>query len=87
MTHGAPPDLVRVRDAASCRDWLAALPADAGQRLSAIDALLAGLARPGHAADTLFEILDQTRSEQVRAIDECLAPLAGLVLSCVELEW
>ncbi|MCL4773317.1 MAG: hypothetical protein KJZ98_05150 [Burkholderiaceae bacterium] len=87
MTHGAPPDLVRVRDAASCRHWLAALPADAGQRLSAIDALLARLARPGHAADTLFEILDQTRIEQVRAIDECVAPLAGLALPCAEPEW
>ncbi|MCZ7559821.1 MAG: hypothetical protein M5U30_07075 [Burkholderiaceae bacterium] len=87
MTHGPNSDLARVRDAASCRQWLDDLPAEAQQRLSAIDRLFARLARPGPAADPLFEMLEQARIEQVRAIDPCLAPLAGLALPFAEPDW
>ena len=87
MTNGPHSDLARVRDAASCRQWLDELPTEARQRLSAIDMLLARLARPGPAADPLFEILEQARIEQVRAIDRCVAPLAGLVLPFAEPDW
>lgn len=87
MTTASSPDPARVRDAASCRRWLDALPADPAQRLAAIDVLLARLARPGLAADPLFAILEQTRIEQVRAIDGRVALPAGPASACVEPQW
>lgn len=87
MTQGPESDPVRVRDAVSCRQWLDALPTQAQQRLSAIDALLARLARPGPAPDPLFEILEQVRIDQIRTIERCVAPLAGLALPFPEADW
>ncbi len=87
MTNGPHSDPARVRDAASCRQWLEDLPAQAQQRLSEIDRLLAWLARPGPAPDPLFEILEQVRIEQVRAIGRCVASLAGLAMPYPEPDW
>lgn len=81
------PDLSGVRNAASCRHWLDALPGDAPDRLSALGALFGRLARPGLGADPLFEILEQARIEQVRAIDRLLAPLAARPVPYAEPEW
>lgn len=75
MTVISESDLARVRDAGSCRDWLQTLPADGGERLSAIGALLGRMARPGFSAELLFEILEQLRVAQIRAIAQSLDPL------------
>lgn len=84
---GSHLDLARVRDAASCRQWLDGLPGDAGERLAGIGALLGRLNRPGIAADPLFEILERVRVEQVRAIERWLAPLEGHPVPYPEPEW
>ncbi|MGD9944986.1 MAG: hypothetical protein AB7L76_03085 [Burkholderiaceae bacterium] len=75
MNVSSDSDLARVRDAATCRHWLQALPADGGERLMAIGALLGRMARPGFSADALFEVLEQVRTVQLRAIDQSLEPL------------
>ncbi len=87
MSVGSDPDLARIRDAASCRRWLDELPDEEAGRLAAIDALLARLARPGLGADPLFEILEQLRIEQVRAIERQLAPLGARPVPYAEPEW
>ncbi len=79
MSVGSDPGLARVRDAASCRQWLDGLRGEGGDRLASIRALFERLGRPGIAADALFEIADQARCEQVRSIERWLAPLAGRV--------
>ncbi|RPH58812.1 MAG: hypothetical protein EHM83_16805 [Burkholderiales bacterium] len=84
---GSHLDAARVRDAASCRQWLGALPADGGERLAGIGALLGRLNRPGVAADPLFEILEQLRVEQVRAIERLLAPLVARPVPFADAEW
>ena len=45
----------RIRDAASCRAWLARLSADDGSRLSAVDRLLRSLIRSDQAPDLVLE--------------------------------
>jgi len=87
MSVGSDSGLARVRDAASCRAWLDALPGEAAERLVAIGALLARLARSRIEADPLFEILEQLRIEQVRAIDRWLAPLAACAVPYSGAEW
>jgi hypothetical protein len=51
----------RIRDAASCRAWLARLSADDGSRLSAVDRLLRSLIRSDQAPDLVLEIAEQAR--------------------------
>ncbi len=51
----------RIRDAASCRAWLARLSADDGSRLSAVDRLLRSLMRSDQAPDLVLEIAEQAR--------------------------
>lgn len=87
MSVGSDPVLARVRDATSCRQWLGELPAGAAERLSAIGGLMAQLARPGIEPDPLFEVLEQVRIEQVRAIDRWLAPLVVRPVPYAESEW
>lgn len=87
MSVGSDPVLARVRDAASCRQWLDELPAGAAERLAAIGGLMAQLARPGIEPDPLFEVLEQMRIEQVRAIDRWLAPLGARPVPYSESEW
>ena len=87
MSVGSDPVLARVRDATSCRQWLGELPAGAGERLSAIGGLMAQLARPGIEPDPLFEVLEQVRIEQVRAVDRWLAPLVTRPVPYAESEW
>lgn len=87
MAAGSESDLARIGDADSCRQWLHALPADPGDRLEAIAALLARLLRPGLGAEMLFEVLEAVRVAQVRAIDQWLAPLTARAVPYAEEEW
>ena len=87
MSVGSDPVLARVRDANSCRQWLGELPDGAAERLSAIGGLMARLARPGIEPDPLFEVLEQVRIEQVRAIDRWLAPLLARPVPYADSEW
>lgn len=52
---------IRVRDAASCRAWLARLSAVDGSRLSSVDRLLRNLSRSQEAPDLVLEIVEQAR--------------------------
>jgi len=54
-------DKSRVRDAASCRVWLAKLAADDTGRLLQVDRLLRGLVRSSQAPDLVLEIAEQAR--------------------------
>ena len=87
MSVGSDPGIARVRDVASCREWLGTLSGDGSARLAAIGALLARLNRPGIDADPLFEILEQVRIEQVRTIERLLAPLEARPVPYAEAEW
>lgn len=87
MGVGSDSGIARVRDVASCREWLGTLPAEGAPRLAAIGALLARLNRPGIDADPLFEILEQVRIEQVRTIERLLAPLEARPVPYAEAEW
>jgi hypothetical protein len=51
----------RVRDAASCRAWLARLAAGESSLLSPVDRLMRNLARSTEAPDLVLEILEQAR--------------------------
>nr|MCU0258694.1 hypothetical protein [Solirubrobacteraceae bacterium] len=51
----------RVRDAASCRAWLARLAAGESSLLSPVDRLMRNLGRSAEAPDLVLEILEQAR--------------------------
>lgn len=87
MSVGSGSDLARVRDAASCREWLGTLTGEGGDRLAGIGALLSRLSRPGIDPDALFDVLEQLRVEQVRAIGQLLAPLKARPLPYADAEW
>lgn len=87
MSVASGSAVAQVGDVASCRQWLEALPDEVAPRLVAIGALLARLGRARIEADALFEMLEQVRVEQVRAIDRWLAPLAGRAVPYADDEW
>jgi len=72
MSADALIENMRVRDAASCRAWLARLAASEASRLSSVDRLLRNLARSTQAPDLVLEIVEQARPAHV-------AELAGVL--------
>jgi hypothetical protein len=72
MNVETPVETARVRDAASCRAWLARLAAGDSGRLLQVDRLLRGLARSAQAPDLVLEIAEQARPVH-------LAELAGVI--------
>lgn len=92
MSVGSDPDLARVGDAESSREWLRSLPRDDGERLGAIGALFARLseAAGGHpriGGDALHEVLEIVRIEQCATIAQRLKPLAGRPVPYTPIEW
>ena len=77
MTIVADNELAGINDAIGCRRWLAALPEDSLERLSAIGRLLVRLGRPDLPVDATIAILEPTRVALIRAVDGCLAEVAG----------
>ena len=72
MNVETPVETARVRDAASCRAWLAKLAEGDSGRLLQVDRLLRGLARSAQAPDLVLEIAEQARPVH-------LAELAGVI--------
>lgn len=87
MNAGRDPDIARVRDLDSCREWLRALPDDDNERLAAIGSLVASLSHPRIGGDLLFEMLEPVRIVQLRTIERLLAPLAGRAVPYSQAEW
>jgi hypothetical protein len=72
MSVETPVETPRVRDAASCRAWLARLAQGDSGRLLQVDRLLRGLVRSTQAPDLVLEIAEQARPVH-------LAELAGVI--------
>ena len=72
MSVETPVESPRVRDAASCRAWLARLAQGDSGRLLQVDRLLRGLVRSTQAPDLVLEIAEQARPVH-------LAELAGVI--------
>lgn len=87
MSVGSDPDLARVRDAESCREWLRTLPAEPGERLGAIGTLLARLSQPRVAGNVLFEVLEALRVAQLASIDKLVEPLVARPVPYSKPEW
>ena len=62
----------RVRDAASCREWLARLGGAESGRLPAVDRLMRNLSQSTQPPDVLLEIAEQARPVHVAEIDGVL---------------
>ncbi len=72
MNVETPVETARVRDAATCRAWLAKLAQGDSGRLLQVDRLLRGLVRSTQAPDLVLEIAEQARPVH-------LAELAGVI--------
>ena len=75
---------IKVRDAASCREWLGHLVQEGGDHLAAIERLLRSLAQSRQAPDLLFEIAEQVRAVHLRELDSRAAGLRGAVFPMPE---
>jgi len=72
MSAETTVESARVRDAASCRAWLAKLATDSTGRLLQVDRLLRSLVRSSQAPDLVLEIAEQARPVH-------LVELAGVI--------
>ncbi len=72
MSVETPVETPSVRDAATCRAWLARLAQGESGRLLQVDRLLRGLVRSTQAPDLVLEIAEQARTVH-------LAELAGVI--------
>ncbi len=77
MGAGSIPELSRIQDAATCREWLASIEGREGQRLELIERLLRSLERGALAPDAMFAILEQARVAQIAETDVALREMRG----------
>ncbi len=76
MSVPSPVEVLRVKDVASCREWLTRLPDDE-QRLPSIERLIASLSRNRAAPDATLEIAEQARAAHLSAITALIGTLTA----------
>ncbi len=80
------PKRVKVRDAATCRAWLATLGDNELGRLASIERLLRNLSHSPQAPDLLLEIAEQARPAHLKELEAIGATLRGAVFPMPEAE-
>lgn len=87
ISSKTPGGITRVKDAASCREWLASLQLAPAERLQVLERLWANMERSSSPPDLMLEILDQARPTHLSDVDDRLREVGASAFPMPSAAW
>ncbi|HMN82576.1 MAG TPA: addiction module protein [Burkholderiaceae bacterium] len=87
ISSKTPGGITRVKDAASCREWLASLQLSPAERLQVLERLWANMERSSSPPDLMLEILDQARPTHLADVDDRLREVSASAFPMPSSAW